>query len=225
MSVLAQTLLDKNYVVQCRDDRKDKRRAQENGAGDPDPAYSVNLKQQYKKYGTDLREGIGFAENARAKIAQSCYGEEHGAGGEDGNVAAENHDSIFPRNFVKNGEHEEHSAQKELVGNGVEILSQQCLLMEGAGEQPVKAVAEAGNHENYESPKIVPVNQVDHDERDEDHPQQGELVWGGQNLREFHARSLDVRDPDASECALLPESFRVGTRTADGSRPVLARKR
>ena len=48
-------------------------------------------KQQNEKHGADLGEGIGFAENAGAKIAQSGDREQHGAGGENRNVAAEDH--------------------------------------------------------------------------------------------------------------------------------------
>src|SRR3954464_2528048 len=90
--------------------------------------------------------------------------------------------------------------------------------MESASQQAIQAVAESGNHEDYECPKIVPVNQVNHNERNEDHPQQRELVGGSQNLGKLHARSLEACDGD-------PELLPWGVSAAEGSRFVLAKKR
>src|SRR5579859_4722 len=62
------------------------------------------------------------------------------------------------------------------------------------------------------------------DERHEDHPQEGELVGGGEDLRELHARSLKSCEADCEPSGALPES-RPGVSATEGSSPVLARKR
>ena len=53
---------------------------------------------------------------------------------------------------VLDGEHEKHRAHQELVGDGVEILAEDGLLMQGAGEQAVESVAEAGENEERQRP-------------------------------------------------------------------------
>src|SRR4051812_13349500 len=58
---------------------------------------------------------------------------------------------------------------------------------------------------------------MDHDEGNEDHPQQRELIGCGKDLGEFHAGSLGACNEDA----LRP----AGGSAAMGSRPVFARKR
>lgn len=188
--VLAQALLNQDDVVQRRDDGEDKGGAEEFDASDPDPAGRVDFVEKNKKDGADLRERIGFSEDAGTEVAESGDGEQNGAGGEDRDVAAENDNRVFPRNFVKDGEDQENRAQQELVGNGIEVLSKQGLLMQPAGEQPVKTIAEAGDDEHDQGPLVVAIHQVDHDERYEDHAEERELVGGGEDLRKLHARSL-----------------------------------
>jgi hypothetical protein len=134
-----------------------------------------------------LREGIGFAENAGAKIAQAGNHEQHAADQQDGNVAAENHDRIFPGNHAFDREHKKHGAHQQFVGDGVEILAEQGLLMQGAGQQSVEAVAHAGENEQRQRPFEIVLDQVDDDERQENHPQQRELVGRGEDLPEFTA--------------------------------------
>src|SRR5271165_2752827 len=93
--------------------------------------------------------------------------------------------------------------------------------MQRAGQQSVQSIAETGNHEHDQSPEVTPFHQVNDDERNKDHAQQGELVGGRENLGEPHARSLGAHDavPGNSWDALDRAS------AADGSSPVLARKR
>src|SRR5712675_1669357 len=102
MGVMAQAALHQNDVVQGRDDRKQEGGAQEDGARNPNPTNRPDLKKQNKKHGTDLREGVGLAENAGAEVAQARNGEKHRAGGKDRNIAAEDHNRKLPRNPVKN---------------------------------------------------------------------------------------------------------------------------
>lgn len=54
--------------------------------------------------------------------------------------------------------------------------------MKCAGEQPVQAITETRNDKYDQGPQIAPVDQVNHDKRDEDHPQKSELVGSGKNL-------------------------------------------
>src|ERR1700685_139371 len=138
--------------MQRGDDGKGESGAQKCGAGDPSPAYAVDLQQENEKDRGDLRKRVGLAKNAGAKIAQSGDGKEHGAGGEDGNVAAENQHRKLPLNLVQDREHQEHGAQQELVGDRIEILAEQGLLVEGSGEQAAEAVAEARDDENNQRP-------------------------------------------------------------------------
>ena len=47
---------------------------------------------------------------------------------------------------MNDGKHEEDSAQQELVGDGVEVLSQERLLLEAASKQAIQSVTQAGQH-------------------------------------------------------------------------------
>src|ERR1700722_7425126 len=66
----------------------------------------------------------------------------------------------------------------------------------GLAKDAGRKIAEPGCHEEYQRPQVVPVDQVDHDERNENHPQQSELIGSGEDLREFHARSFAARGPE-----------------------------
>ena len=85
---------------------------------------------------------------------------------------------------------------RSLSAIGIEILPEQGLLMERAGQQAVESVAEARDHEDDQRPEVVSIHQMDHDERDENHPQQGELVGSSEDLRELHARSFEACDAE-----------------------------
>lgn len=133
MGVFAQALLHEDYIVQRRENCEEKSGAQENCTGDPDPADGVNFKQQHEEDGADLREGIRFPKDARPKIAEAGDGEQDRAGCKDRDVAAEDEYGVFPWNFVQDGEHQEHGAEQKFVRDGVEVLSEESLLMESAG--------------------------------------------------------------------------------------------
>src|SRR5580658_29772 len=178
--------------MQRRDDSEDESRAKKDRAGDPYPAQWANLKQQNEKYRTDLREGVGLAENAGTEVAQSGNGEQDRAGGKNGNVAAEDHDGELPGNLVQDRQHEEHRAQQKLVGDGIKVLTEKSLLMQRAGQQAIQAVAESGDHENDQRPEITALHQMNHDERNENHPQQRELIGSGEDVGELHARSSEA---------------------------------
>src|SRR6202521_6438319 len=66
-----QAVLHQQCVVQGGDDGENKRRAQEDGSRNPDPAYGLDQQQQDEEDGGHLGEGVGFAEDAGAKIAQA----------------------------------------------------------------------------------------------------------------------------------------------------------
>ena len=49
-------------------------------------------------------------------------------------------------------------------------------------QQTIESVAEARDHEDDQRPQVVPIHQMDDDERDKDHPHQGELVGSSEDL-------------------------------------------
>src|ERR1700689_4314288 len=101
--------------------------------------------------------------------------------------------------------------------------------MEFAGEQAVQAVAEAGDDEHYERPEIAALHQVNHDERNENHPQKSELVGSGEYLGKLHARSSEACDPERGTSLAFSCNFSCGNvrgaSAVDGSSLVLAKKR
>jgi hypothetical protein len=189
--MFAQTALDENNVVQRGDDREEEGCAKKNRARNPYPSYRFHFKQKDEKQRADLRKGIGLAEDAGAEIPQSGDREQDGAGGENRNVAAENHNRILPGNLVKYGQHKKQRAEQEFVGDGIEVLAEQRLLMKSAGEQAIEAIAEACDDKESEGPEVVSVDKMDDDEGDEHHPEQSELIGSSEDLRELHAGSLD----------------------------------
>ena len=142
--------------MQRRNDGKDKGCARGRWCERSKSNERANLKQENEKDSGDLRKSVGLAKNAGTKIPQAGDGEKHGAGGENGNVAAEDQHRKLPRNLVQDREHEKHRAQQKLVGDRVEILAEQSLLMECAGEQSIQAIAEARDNED----EPVPTNSV-----------------------------------------------------------------
>ena len=81
--VRPQTVLHKDDVVQRRDDGKNKGGAQHRSARNPHPALRMHLQQHNEENRADLRNRVGFSENARTEIAESGNREEHSAGCED----------------------------------------------------------------------------------------------------------------------------------------------
>src|SRR4029077_8607889 len=155
---------------------------QKDGACNRDPPRRLDAIQHYEKDRGNLRKRVGLPENAGPEITESSDGIQHGAGGKNGNVAAEDQHSKLPRNLVQNREHREHRAQQELVFDGIEILAEQSLLVQLAGQQAIQAVAESSDHEENQGPAITAVDQFVHDNRNENHPQQRKLVRRGKDL-------------------------------------------
>src|SRR5271165_1825934 len=196
------------------DDGEEKGRPQEGGAGDPDPANRLDQKQQRKEDGGDLGKRVGLAEHAGAKIAQAGDHEEHAADEQNGDVAAEHDHRVFPRNLMLDGKHEKHGAHEQLVGDGIEVLAEQRLLMQSAGQQSVESVAKPGEDKQCERPLEVVLHQIDDDERQKDHAQQRELVGRGQHLAEIHRAGSPAAGSENSP-----------TRMGTGSWPVFSAKR
>ena len=172
-------------------DREEKRRAQEHRARDPYPGHWLDLKQKHEKNGADLGESVGLAEDAGAEVPEPGDREQDGAGGENRDVAAEDQNCELPGNLVENRQHQKQGAQQKFVGNRIEVLAEQRLLMKAAGEQAIEAIAETSHHKQNKRPEIVSVHKVDDDEGDEDHPEQSELVGSSEDLRQLHAGSLE----------------------------------
>src|ERR1700747_3348644 len=90
--------------------------------------------------------------------------------------------------------------------------------MQCARQEAVEAVAHSGENEQRERPFEIVLDHIDDDERQDNHPQQRELVGGGQDLPEVH-RCL-------SPPALAPTLPRSSlTRSDAGSCPVFCAKR
>jgi hypothetical protein len=174
------------------DDGEDEGGAQEAVCQDPDPAQSYHLQQQNKKDGADLRAGVRFAKDAGAEVAQAGDHEEHATEQENRNVAAEYYDCVLPRNLALDGKYEKHCAHQKLVGDWVEILAEQGLLMELAGQQAVESVAEARENEKRQRPFEIVLHYVDDDEGQEDHAQQRELIGRGQDLAQVHRIAVNA---------------------------------
>src|ERR1700685_687531 len=151
--------------MQSGENGEGERGAQKDSARNPYPARRPYGKQQRKEHGGDLREGIGFAKDAGAQIAQSGDGKQHGTGGQDGNIAAEHQHRKLPRNLVQDRQHQKHGAQQELVRDGVEILAEQSLLVQFAGQQTVEAVAESRDHEENQGPEIAGLDEFNQNKR------------------------------------------------------------
>ena len=171
-------------VVQRRNDGQKESRPQKADAGHRNPSDMVELPQHHENNRRDLSKRVGFAENAGAKIAQSRDGVEHRAHREDANVAAENHDGELPRNLMHDGEHQERRAEQHLVGNRIEILTEQCLLVKRTRQQSVQPVAEPGEQKQNERTAVVSLDQLYHHEGKERHAHQGELIGRSENLRQ-----------------------------------------
>src|SRR5947209_16826937 len=129
--------------MQRRKDRQKKCRPQKTDASRRYPPDIVELPQHHKNNCCELSKRVCLAENARTKIAQPGNGVKHSADGEDANVAAENHNRELPRNLVDNGEHQKHRAEQHFVGNGIEILPEQSLLMQSTRQQSVQSITQA----------------------------------------------------------------------------------
>jgi hypothetical protein len=92
---------------------------------------------------------------------------------------------------VQDGEREKHRAQQKLVGDGIEVLAEERLLMEAARELAVEAVAESGDDEEDQRGGVVTVDEAVDDEGQKQHAQERELVRRGEDLAEVHAVGND----------------------------------
>src|SRR6267143_5631666 len=86
------------------------------------------------------------------------------------------------------------------------------------GEEAVEAVAHSGENEQRQRPFEIVLDHIDDDERQENHPQQRELVGRGQDLAKVHR----CFSPTALPAALPRNSL---TRIGAGSCPVFSAKR
>ena len=70
------------------------------------------------------------------------------------------------------GEHQEERAQQQLVCDGVEIQAEGGVLFGEARRHAVEAVAEAGQHEERKGQAMPPVQDRDHQKRDDEQTHQ-----------------------------------------------------
>src|SRR6266852_4355645 len=64
-----QAMLYQEHVMNGGNNREKKRSAQTHGAGNPHPAYGMDLQQEDEKNRADLRKRICLPEDARAEVA------------------------------------------------------------------------------------------------------------------------------------------------------------
>src|SRR5205085_11838871 len=138
----------------------------------------------------NLSQRVRLAEDAGAEITQSCDGVEDTANQQNANIAAENKYGKFPGNLFDHRKDKKNRAEEHLVGNRIEILAEEGLLMEASGEQTVESVAQAGNDKQDQRSSVVMVEQFDHNEGQEGHARQGQLVGRGEDLRDSQNRGL-----------------------------------
>jgi len=179
--------------MQAGDDGEEENGAQELFLGDPNPGCGMDLQQHHEEHGGDLGEGVGFAEDAGTEVSKPGDRVKNRADNQYRDITAEYHDCEFPGNAVKNRKHQKDGAEKKFVGDGIKILAENRLLLERAREQAVEAVAETGQDEQNERGFVAAAKQVNDDEWEKRHPQQGELVGRGKELREFHERRAPLR--------------------------------
>ncbi len=151
-------VLHQKDIVQRGNNGEGEGGAQEDGARDPYPALgSKARKSMTKKTAAICEKVFALPKMLGLKISQSRDRKQDCAGGEDRNIAAENQHGKFPRNFVQDGKYKKHRAQQEFVRNGIEILTEQSLLMQLAGQQAVQSIAEAGDDEEKQRPEIAAI--------------------------------------------------------------------
>ena len=103
-------------------------------------------------------------------------------GGDDAEVAAENQHRVLPGNLLHERKHQEQRAEQQLVGDWIEILPEQRLLMQGARQQSVESVAQSRGNQQAERPGPVAIDDRNDDEGNEDQAQQRDLVRRRQEL-------------------------------------------
>jgi hypothetical protein len=174
--MFTQTVLNKEDVVHRGNDGESEGRLQEKFPGDHDHWSLVDRKQQYKEDGTDLGKRVRLPKDAWTKVAQTGDHIKNSADGENRDVTAEHQHRVLPGNHVEDGEHKKHGAQQKLIGDGIEILSEQRLLMQFAGKQSIQPITEPGQHEQSQCPAVVLLHKIDDDEGDKQHTKQRKLV-------------------------------------------------
>jgi len=131
-----------------------------------------------------LHDRVEFAEQAGAEVFERAGGEEQGRDEQDSEVAAEDEHGDIARHEIHVGEDEEEGAEEELVGDGIEVLTEAGALGEHAREQAVEAVAKASENEEAESEAVAAIEDRDNEERDDEQTRQREQVWSVAELSE-----------------------------------------
>ena len=176
---------DDPCVLRCGDGREDGDCAQQPAAQKSRVNGRPHLLDQHDSQADDLHQGVQLAQQAGAEVAQGAGGKEQGGDEQDSKVAAEDQHGDIARHQVHVGEDEKQRAEQELVGDGVEILAEASALGEPSSEQAVEAVAEACQHEQRKCQAVPPVQNRDHQKRDDEQAQQREQVGSGAELAQI----------------------------------------
>src|SRR6266446_6317163 len=172
LCVSPQTVLYEKRIVDGGENREEEGGAQKGLARNIDPYHRHHQQQQSKEDRRHLSQSVRFAEDAGTKVFQAGDHEEHSTDQQNRDIAAEDHNRELPwhERSVLNGEHQEHGAHEQLVGDGVEILSELRLLMESASQQAIETVADSGQDKQHQRPHVMVADDIDDDEWQESHP-------------------------------------------------------
>src|SRR4029077_4168343 len=143
----------------------------------PRPVIGGDLVNQGQRHAQDLHGGVGFPEPGGPEGFYGAGGVEQRTHDQDDDVAAEDHDGDGPANDVRDGEHQKHGAQQELVSNGIKVLAERGFLLQQARQQAVQEVSNSGDNKDGQRPCVFLLLNGDHHKGNEDQPQQRQQVW------------------------------------------------
>src|ERR1039457_2230531 len=140
------------------------------------PRRGHHLCQNNEENSSDLTTSVQLAINTGPEVAKPDRGIQNHGGGHDAQVAAEHQDGVLPRDLPDKRKHQKQRTQQQLVGDWVQILPKQGLLVQGPRQKSVEGVAQCRRHQKTERPKPLPIDYRNDDKRNEDQAQKCDLV-------------------------------------------------
>ena len=158
-----QSHAEQEHIVQRRDDGQGEHRPDSDPLQHNDPKPACDFAQNGCAHRHDLCQRVGFSEDGRAEVAQRSGGIHQRAHHENNDVAAKDHRGDPPGNAVRRRKHYEQRAEQQLVGDGIEVLSEFGALAQRARQQAIESIADAGQHKEDERNAVMAVdNRADH---------------------------------------------------------------
>lgn len=111
--------------------------------------------------GYNLDQGVALAQQARLETPQRAGGKQQRGDEKDAEVAAEDQNRDVPGHQARVRQDQEQRAQQELVGDGIHILTQLCMLMQPPRQQAIESVADACEHKQGERRLVPAVKNLD----------------------------------------------------------------